>query len=541
MTTTGQKQESVRIGIVPNVKMLQSARASGYSNYSAIADLVDNCIDAGAKNVYIDINNSTSIRIADDASGMNESTLIEGLKMGSETGKDTSSTLGRFGFGLKTASLSIGRRLTVMTKMQDAEFVTAIHDFDEMNKEREFFVRVDRGLEYKDHANQFQTYTRNSTTGTVVMIDNLDRLSNNNIPAFRGLLKTYLGEVFRNFISSKSVNIHINGVKIPAADTMLVKSKSVMYSDRTYPMPYIDTTGKQRTSLVRVVLYIMPDLSKSGNKELGINQTNQGLYVMRNNRQIIRSNMQWLGLTKGSYYNRFRGEIYLSGELDETVGIDFQKMETANIKKYFETRIQSIIKPGFDAIMTQVRNDMMNRLVEDEEREEQYRRIEDDINAHYDDVKKLKPEPEKIQTPVTDVLPTEEEEEEKEQKTPAPRKPKTKKLVETCNARLGVDGLMCDFFYKPDGVLRLTWNVDHRFYTGFLVDANTETLGVIVKLFASMARNELRVFNTDDERRAMVEEFNQLMSDEMSAFMAVPTKKRGNTVEIEDLDHPSIA
>jgi hypothetical protein len=518
MSTTA----SERISVAPKVKMLTTLRSSGYNNNSAIGDILDNSIDAGAQNIWIDINSKNEIRISDDASGMSETRLVEAMTMGSETDKNNGTTLGRFGFGMKTASLSLGRRLTVITKEVDGEIVTAVHDLDNMTAAQEIFVDVHRGVSHDHYRASFTSHTRKSNKGTVVVIDKIDQLSNPNIPAYRGVLKSYVSEVFRNFIN-EGLNIYLNTSRIEAADIMLEKHGGEVYSDRDYAMPYLDESGKQKSTIVRV-------------------QYNQGLYIMRNNRQIIRGNMQWLGLVKNSWYNRFRGEIYLSGELDKTVGIDFQKMETSNIRKSFEGRIQAIVKPGFDAIQAIIRNQMMDALVEDEAREDQYRKIEEDINAHYDEVKKYKPEAEKSDV----VEPADEEEKEskperEDQPLPTPRKSKNKRLIETCNARLGADGVICDYEFKPDGVLRLTWNVDHKFYADFLANRDYETVGAMVKLFAATARTQARLLMATDEERAKIEEYNQFISDEVGLFMSEPRRKKGNhsplTIETE---HDSI-
>lgn len=516
---------SERISIAPKVKMLATLRNSGYNNNSAIGDIVDNSIDAGARNIYIDINSKREIRVSDDASGMSETQLVEAMTMGSETNKNSGTTLGRFGFGMKTASLSLGRRLTVITKEIDGEIVTAVHDLDSMTAAQEIFVDVHRGISHENYRASFTNHTRKSNKGTVVVIDKIDQLSNPNIPAYRGVLKGYLSEVFRNFIKD-GLNIYLNGSRIEATDIMLEKQGGWVYSDREYVIPYLDENSQQKSSAVRIRLLVLPDLSKPKNKELGINQFNQGMYIMRNNRQIIRSNMQWLGLVKSSWYNRFRGEVYLNGELDKTVGINFQKMETSNIHNSFESRIQAIIKPGFDAIQLIIRNQMMDALVEDKVREDQYRKIEEDVNSHYDEVKKYKPEIEKtgVVEPVEDD--TKEVKPEKEdQPISNPRKTKNKRLIETRNARLGADGVICDYEFKADGVLILTWNVDHKFYTDFLVNRDYETIGVMVKLFAATARTQARLLMTTDEDRAKIEEFNQFSSDEVNLFMSEPRFK----------------
>ena len=512
-----------RIKIAPRVKTLTTLRNSGYDNNSAIGDIVDNSIDAGAKNIWVDIISKNEISISDDATGMSEARLVEAMTLGSETDKENGTTLGRFGFGMKTASLSLGRRLTVITKEINSEIVAAVHDLDAMTKANDIFVDVYRSKNGDNYNKSFLSHTRGSKKGTVVVIDTIDSLSNPNIVTYRTVLKTYLAEVFRNFIEN-GLNIFINGTKIEATDIALLKHGGEVYSDREYKLPYLDEDGKQKSTIVRIRLFLLPNLSKTRNKEIGINQTHQGLYIMRNNRQIIRANMHWLNLVKNSCYNRFRGEIYLGGILDKTVGIDFQKTTTSNIRESFKTRIQAIIKPGFDAIQAIIRNQMMDALVEDEAREDQYRKIDEDINAHFDEVKKVKPEIVKNNT--LDLNEKEEKEEKEEKVIPAPRKLKSKRLIETSNARMGADGVICDYEFKADGVLRLTWNVDHKFYVDFLANSDYETVGVIVKLFAANARSQASLLMNSDEERAKIEEYNQIVSEELTLFMSDPRSKR---------------
>ena len=92
--------------------LMMSMRAMGYSFESAVADIVDNSISAEAKRISI------RFAICDDGHGMSSEELFDAMKYGSEqkrTGR-SESDLGRFGLGLKSASLSQCRKLTVASK-----------------------------------------------------------------------------------------------------------------------------------------------------------------------------------------------------------------------------------------------------------------------------------------------------------------------------------------------------------------------------------------------------------------------------------------
>lgn len=96
--------------VEPNASsIIESLRAIGYSLETAVADLIDNSITAGASSICIDSpfkGNDTKLFILDNGCGMDESTLKEAMKLGSSSPSDVRSTfdLGRFGLGLKTAS-----------------------------------------------------------------------------------------------------------------------------------------------------------------------------------------------------------------------------------------------------------------------------------------------------------------------------------------------------------------------------------------------------------------------------------------------------
>ena len=100
--------------------LMESLRATGYSLPDAICDLIDNSITAGARNVWLDFHWAgvdSWVSILDDGCGMAESSLIDAMRIGSKSPQEQRdpSDLGRYGLGLKTASISQARSLTVAT------------------------------------------------------------------------------------------------------------------------------------------------------------------------------------------------------------------------------------------------------------------------------------------------------------------------------------------------------------------------------------------------------------------------------------------
>src|SRR5215813_9619737 len=98
--------------------MIETFRAIGYSIETAVADIIDNSVSALAKNVWVTFDwkgAETWLAIKDDGRGMNNDELIQAMRPGSKNPRDIRSAkdLGRFGLGLKTASFSQCRRLSV--------------------------------------------------------------------------------------------------------------------------------------------------------------------------------------------------------------------------------------------------------------------------------------------------------------------------------------------------------------------------------------------------------------------------------------------
>src|SRR5438270_2793659 len=99
-------------------------RAIGYSFESALADIIDNSISAGASTIDVHFSpyGEPYVAVMDDGCGISDQKLIEAMRHGSSDPRATRSRsdLGRFGLGLKTASLSQCRRLTVVSKVDSA-------------------------------------------------------------------------------------------------------------------------------------------------------------------------------------------------------------------------------------------------------------------------------------------------------------------------------------------------------------------------------------------------------------------------------------
>ena len=124
--------------------LMNSMRAMGYSFESALADVIDNSIAADADTIKILLPSSSAekqVCIFDNGSGMDYAELFEAIRYGSNIKNRKEQDLGRFGLGLKSASLSQCRKLTVISKKNNS--MTGMQwDIDYIEKENDWLVKI---------------------------------------------------------------------------------------------------------------------------------------------------------------------------------------------------------------------------------------------------------------------------------------------------------------------------------------------------------------------------------------------------------------
>jgi hypothetical protein len=346
-------------------KFINSFRSNSHSTISAIQDLIDNSIDARAKNIQINIeykNNDFEITIADNGTGMDWNTLIEANTLGSSVQKGISD-LGKFGMGLITAGFSISKQIKIIT-YNNGEYLTSINDIDTIIEQNSFALELRNSLE--EEIELFKKYNSTST-GTVIILSKSDRFlisgtnfENNNglfdeflygTKAISGLLKSNaskeeglvykLGLTFRKFLR-KDTKISVNGTQVKVIDPMFIDEGSTLIDSS-----YIDLLDLGIETKLKVSCYMLPFVLDAKSNE--INQRNQGFYFLRNNRQIAQG--EALGFTKHNDANRFRAEVEFNSELDELMGVDFQKSSINRINEEIKKRIVDFAAPHRTSIM----------------------------------------------------------------------------------------------------------------------------------------------------------------------------------------------
>ena len=204
-------------------KFILATRDSGYKGTpSAISELVDNSLQAGATRISIRIRSwgteptqEFEVTILDDGSGMDPFTLREALRFGGSSRFNDRQGLGRYGMGLPNASLSQARRVTVYSWQGPDEVYSTYLDVDEIASGQ--LKQVPKPRRAKLPGGQCPT-----PTGTLVVWERCDRLDNRRVSTVSRKLAASLGQVFRFFIW-RGTTVEINGEPVEPFDPLFLR------------------------------------------------------------------------------------------------------------------------------------------------------------------------------------------------------------------------------------------------------------------------------------------------------------------------------
>jgi hypothetical protein len=349
-------------------RLIRSLRDMGYDFAQAVADVVDNAVTAKATSVCIDVEfegDDSWIRIADNGIGMKPEMLREAMRFGSN--RDYSENdLGKFGLGLKTASLSQCECLSVASRWnrERADIAGYSWDLDHVDRtnrweiiplERERTTAAVRGP-LKDHP------------GTVVLWRRLDRLLGYKHPygeASRKRLlqmcrevEIHLSMVFHRFLAGEAggrpLKIFVNGNRLAPWDPFCRgEEKTKTLQEVTFDLEH---NGKKGTVVLQP--YILPpqdafSSQAAANAASGPASWNyqQGFYIYRAGRMIQSGG--WSKLRAADEHTKLaRVAVFFPPSLDDAFKVNVAKMRVqmpAAIREDIRTAIAPVVKLAREA------------------------------------------------------------------------------------------------------------------------------------------------------------------------------------------------
>ncbi len=328
--------------------LMTTARSFGnYDLPGALADLIDNSIKAKSHTIHVNCiysSDDPSVTVIDDGYGMNAAEIQVAMRPASTNplAERSPDDLGRFGWGMKSASFSQCRKLTVISQKKQ-NLSAAVWDLDDVSDwkmgilgEDEIEALIDPRIKVHD--------------GTQIIWNKCDRLFEDGTltqEQFNQLIvhtRNQLSLVFHRYLAGdirgRKLSIFINGTPIEPYDPF--------YSSHLATQPLgLEEIRQGKSGKIRIQPYILPHYSKlvladydrlSGAEGL---VRNQGFYVYRQNRLIISGT--WFRLVKhGELSHLVRIAIDIPNALDSMWKISVDKSD-AQLPAFLRARLLQII------------------------------------------------------------------------------------------------------------------------------------------------------------------------------------------------------
>ncbi len=328
--------EEREFSIVAVDKFIQATRDSGYRDTgSAIAELVDNSLQAGATAIKVVLSASDDdnqypivVSVIDNGCGMDHPTLRTALRFGGSTRFNSREGLGRYGMGLPNSSFSQAQRVTVHTwRSRGGPILFSYLDLKEIASGELKAVPSPVRVSKPSFVNGYQS-------GTAVIWSQCDRLDNRRISTLTRKLQLSLGRRFRYFLWG-GVSITVNGDRVLPIDPLFLHSEA-LFNGATEHTSFereiaVNPGDPSVTGIVRVTFSELPvaewsKLSNHDKRERGIAK-GAGVSIVRSQREVDYGWFFLGGKRRENYDDWWRCEIRFDPVLDEAFGITHTKQQ----------------------------------------------------------------------------------------------------------------------------------------------------------------------------------------------------------------------
>jgi hypothetical protein len=322
-------------------RISEGLRDTGYEFSTAVADIIDNSIAAGATVVdvrmAIDFGGKIFVSVTDDGCGMDREGLINAMRYGSRRRVDPSS-LGKFGLGLKTASTAFCRRLSVISRSSAAgPLLKATWDLDHIAKSEKWELLL--GPSGPEEQKLLDTVA-SGKSGTVVLWENVDRLlrdyakpdgkfAKNALKRYQDNLAFHVSMVYQRFLDPadgrvRTLEIRINSVPVRPWDPFGIAVTKAPIAEKTLEVEIDDN----RRASFTVRAFVLPRKDEYTDADLGrearLSNDMQGIYVYRENRLI--HGPDWLDMFRQEpHLTLCRVELSFDHNLDDAFQVDIKK------------------------------------------------------------------------------------------------------------------------------------------------------------------------------------------------------------------------
>jgi hypothetical protein len=341
--------------IVAIDRFIQATRDSGYKGTSnAIAELIDNAIQAEASRIHITVSQATAdqggsiqVVVRDNGTGMDPFTLRNALRFGGSTRFNDRKGLGRYGMGLPNSSLSQARRVAVYTWRAPDDVFMAYLDLDEIASGQVTEVPRPRRADCPVEGTS-------GKHGTIVVWSRCDRLDNRRISTIVRKLLGELGRQFRYFLVG-GVKMTINGEQVEPIDPLFLSPAATVSGGRVFgePIEYevradpdssASAVGRVRVTFSELPVDRWHNVSNEEKRRLGV-MKGAGVSVVRAKREVDHGWFFLGGKRRENYDDWWRCEVQFDPVLDEAFGLTHTKQQVRP-----KAHLMESLSPDIEAI-----------------------------------------------------------------------------------------------------------------------------------------------------------------------------------------------
>ena len=368
-------------GLIVGEAFIRGMRDIGYKHSgTAIDELVDNGIEAGAQNVHVLLGFGDSrsdskpheLAVVDDGHGMSDKMIRAAILWGGGHRTDTRELFGRYGFGLPSSSVSQGRRFEVYSKRDGGEWHMSYIDLDEIKDGT--FYKEDNRLAAPPPVKAVppawllerirEHYKKDLTHGTIVVISKLDNLTWTTSKNLTTNLVQHFGVVYRNWL--RRTNIFVQGTKVRSVDPLFLDESAQFFDEndvRAEALPETQLMVKDQDSreeLGKITVrysYLPPGFQNEDGKVGGkvnsrfkVMKEHNGILVLRAGRQIDVVNNRCPWLTFQTYDRNWKAEIDFDPQLDEEFSITTSKQQINLSERMWKQLEQAGVKRAIEGL-----------------------------------------------------------------------------------------------------------------------------------------------------------------------------------------------
>lgn len=308
------------VRLFEDANALDSLRNSDFDAVSAYGEVIDNAIEAGARNIKVRFNTGekgaehlTSVVFGDDGKGMDAETLHRCLKIGWSSRYNQRGGIGRFGVGMTMAAIHECKRVDVYAKSVGGKWLSTYIDLDEVaNRSMDSIPAPTPARippEWQDLVG--------AESGVLVVWSKYDRQSEA-VSRLRKDSDIWMGRTYRYFIW-EGVRLEIDGAEVKAIDPLYARTEMTRFPDDpraecyediifNWPVDAFDAPPEApKEAPIRIRMSMLPESFRPEQGSGGNRDTlaryidmNEGVSILRNKREVFYGTIpQWKAAGQG--------------------------------------------------------------------------------------------------------------------------------------------------------------------------------------------------------------------------------------------------